>query len=202
MRRNHFIAGIILSLALSAGCAHRTSSRAAPPPSPTLTARAPDPEALEALRFPPDLHRTGPADLYPDPARTPGFPNPDINQANISQNICNPSWHTSTIRPPSSYTTNLKLQQMRDLGLRGVPGDYEEDHFISLELGGNPTDPRNLWPEAYKPKPGAKEKDQVENFLHKQVCLGAMTLQQAQRAIVLDWFQVYKQIHPSTPSHP
>ena len=27
--------------------------------------------------------------------------------------------------------------------------DYQEDHLISLELGGNPTDPRNLWPEPY-----------------------------------------------------
>jgi hypothetical protein len=26
---------------------------------------------------------------------------------------------------------------------------YEEDHLISIEDGGDPTDPRNLWPEPY-----------------------------------------------------
>jgi hypothetical protein len=26
---------------------------------------------------------------------------------------------------------------------------YEEDHLISLEDGGDPTDPRNLFPEPY-----------------------------------------------------
>ena len=195
MRRNELVLALAICVAASTGCAHKVSSAARPPSLPTA-ARPVETEAAEALRLPTDLHRVGAAGLYPDQSRTPGYPNPDINQANISQNICNPRWSTSSIRPPSSYTTNLKRQQMRDWRLRGAAGDYEEDHFISLELGGNPTDARNLWPEAYKPKPGAREKDQVENFLHKQVCSGAMTLREAQRAIVVDWFQVYKQIHP------
>ena len=75
--------------------------------------------------------------------------------------------------------------------MSGTPADYEEDHFISLELGGSPTDPRNLWPEPYLPKPGAKEKDIVENYLHRQVCSGTMTLEDAQKAIVADWYRVY-----------
>jgi hypothetical protein len=85
---------------------------------------------------------------------------------------------------------------MQNWGLPGTPADYEEDHFISLDLGGNPTDPQNLWPEPYGPKPGAKEKDVVENYLHKRVCAGSLTLQDAQKAIVTDWYEVYKQIHP------
>ena len=84
---------------------------------------------------------------------------------------------------------------MQQWGIPGTSADYEEDHFISLELGGSPTDPRNLWPEPYGPKPGAREKDAVENYLHKQVCSGAMTLAQAQRAITTDWYKVYLQIH-------
>jgi hypothetical protein len=28
---------------------------------------------------------------------------------------------------------------------------YEEDHLSPLEDGGNPTDPRNLWPEPFNP---------------------------------------------------
>lgn len=80
---------------------------------------------------------------------------------------------------------------MRDWGLPGSSVDYEEDHFISLDLGGNPTDPRNLWPQSYKPKPGAGEKDVVERYLHAQVCSGRMTLTDAQHAIVADWYELY-----------
>lgn len=46
----------------------------------------------------------------------------------------------------------------------------------------------NLWPELYRPKPGAHEKDEVENQLHKEVCNGDITLQRAQRIIVEDWY--------------
>src|ERR1019366_5378504 len=49
------------------------------------------------------LTRIGPADIYPDSARTPGFANPDITQANIADNLCSPTWSTSSIRPPTSY---------------------------------------------------------------------------------------------------
>jgi hypothetical protein len=144
---------------------------------------------------PTQVERAGPSFEYPDPGRTPGSINPDITQANINQTICNPDWSTKRIRPPTSYTTRLKKEQMEEWRLPGEPSDYEEDHFISLELGGNPTDPRNLWPEPYDPKPGAREKDTVENYLHKQVCSGAMTLQDAQKTITTDWYAVYQRIH-------
>jgi hypothetical protein len=81
-------------------------------------------------------HRAGPPWAYPDPSRTPGFTNPDITQANIEQTVCNPEWSTKSIRPPSSYTTRLKKEQIQEWGLPGTTADYEEDHFISLELGG------------------------------------------------------------------
>jgi len=116
----------------------------------------------------------------------PGYPNPDVTQDNIQETVCMPGW-TKTIRPPASYTNKLKRQQMAAFHLDGEPADYEEDHLISLELGGHPTDPRNLWPEPYAPKPGAREKDQVENFLHREVCAGRMTLAAAQLAIATDW---------------
>ena len=66
--------------------------------------------------------------------------------------------------------------------------------MIPLELGGNPKDPRNLWPEPYDPSipdGGARYKDKVENYLHIQVCAGNLTLDQAQQEIVNDWYRVY-----------
>ena len=65
----------------------------------------------------------------------------------------------------------------RQYGLRGPPSRYQEDHLISLELGGHPTDPRNLWPEPY---PRAAEVDQIENELNDKVCSGKLTLAEAQ----------------------
>ena len=68
--------------------------------------------------------------------------------------------------------------------------------MISLELGGSPTDPQNLWPEPYindvdGQNLGAHEKDKVENYLHSQVCSGAMTLVEAQTEIKTNWVAVY-----------
>jgi hypothetical protein len=112
-----------------------------------------------------------------DPSRTPGVVNPDVTQQNIADTICKHGW-TRTIRPPTSYTNALKLKQMRDYGVGGSPQDYQEDHLISLELGGHPTDARNLWPEPY---PRAAEVDSIENDLNAKVCSGAMSLDEAQR---------------------
>jgi hypothetical protein len=72
---------------------------------------------------------------------------------------------------------------------------YEEDHLISLELGGAHRSARNLWPEAYKPKPGARQKDVVENYLRRKVCSGKITLKVAQRREARNWVKVYGQIH-------
>jgi hypothetical protein len=42
------------------------------------------------------------------------------------------------------YTNALKLKQMKQYGETGSPSEYKEDHFIPLELGGAPKDPKNL----------------------------------------------------------
>jgi len=110
-------------------------------------------------------------------ALTPGVLNPDVTPATIRSTICVRGW-TKTIRPPTDYTSQLKITQMREYGLAGVPRDYQEDHLISLELGGHPTDPRNLWPEPY---PRAADVDQIENELNAAVCSGQMSLSDAQR---------------------
>src|SRR5437867_1879067 len=95
--------------------------------------------------------KAGPAPLYPDPDRTPGVANPEVTQENIHQTICRPHW-AEAVRPRVSYTNALKRQQMQEYGdtvpdphARCVPHSakprcYEEDHFISLELGGDPRD--------------------------------------------------------------
>jgi hypothetical protein len=125
------------------------------------------------LRF--EQHAHVPA-VVADPVRTPGVLNPDVTQDTIGSTICVTGW-TRTIRPSTEYTNALKRKQMRAYRETGAESDYQEDHMISLELGGHPTDPRNLWPEPY---PRASHVDTIENDLNRQVCDGSLTLAEAQ----------------------
>jgi hypothetical protein len=108
---------------------------------------------------------------------TPGVLNPDVRQETVGQTICLRGW-TRTVRPPTEYTSQLKVEQLSAFRLAGRPEDYQEDHLISLELGGHPTDPRNLWPE---PHPRAEQVDWIENELNRKVCSGELPLAEAQR---------------------
>ena len=124
---------------------------------------------------------------------TPGATNPNVTQANIGSTICL-AGYTKTIRPSSSYTTALKVQQLsttysfyHDI----LTGDFEEDHLISLELGGSPTSVKNLWPEPYASTTGARIKDKIENKLHSLVCSHQLTLVVAQKAIAKNWYTAY-----------
>jgi hypothetical protein len=129
----------------------------------------------------------------PDRSCTPGVSDPRVTQRNIQQTICR-TGYTKTVRPPSSYTTPLKERQMAAYGYYAghSTASYEEDHLISLELGGSPTDPRNLWPEAHGPGLGSYQKDSVANALHKRVCDGAITLAAARRLERSDWVRAYR----------
>jgi hypothetical protein len=139
------------------------------------------------------LIAAAPAPNLPDPHRTPGAIDPAINQANIRETICDPDWTTRYIRPPEDYTYKLKRYQLRTWGYSDHrTRDYEEDHLISLELGGASTSPRNLWPEHWGGTCGAHAKDRVENALHRAVCEGRITLQQAQQEIATNWIEAYR----------
>jgi hypothetical protein len=120
--------------------------------------------------------RAAPA-VVADAVRTPGVLNPDVTQATIATTICVRGW-TATVRPATTYTNALKVRQLAEFGLPGPASDYQEDHLISLELGGHPTDPRNLWPEPY---PRAARVDRIENELNDAVCSGSLSLAEAQR---------------------
>jgi hypothetical protein len=131
--------------------------------------------------------------LMPIAKFTPGAINPDVTQENIGSTICL-SGYTKTIRPPSSYTTTLKIQQLAttySFYHDSLTGDFEEDHLISLELGGSPTSEKNLWPEPYVSTTGARIKDKIENKLHSLVCSHQITLAAAQKAIASNWYAAY-----------
>jgi hypothetical protein len=121
--------------------------------------------------------------LLPDPACTPGATNPAVSQSDIDTTICMSGW-TAQVRPPESYTETLKREQLLAYGDTSPISAYEEDHLVPLELGGAPSDPRNLWPEhGSSPNP----KDSVENAGRAAVCDGRISLAAAQRAIAGNW---------------
>lgn len=122
----------------------------------------------------------------PDSACTPGAIFPD---ATVSQ-ICT-SGYSSSVR---NVPTSVKNKAYAEYGITThYTGQYEVDHLVSLELGGS-NDISNLWPELASPTPGFHQKDQVENYLHDQVCSGKIPLKQAQIDIATNWLAIYNQM--------
>ena len=133
--------------------------------------------------------RPGPV---PDGRLTPGATRPVA----ISEICGMPSGEDVNTIPPS---TQQKVFQ--EYGLRYVHAqDYEVDFLITPELGGS-NDIKNLWPEPYASTAwNAHVKDQLENYLHAQVCEGHLDLSTAQRDIAADWVSAYKRyLHTNTP---
>ncbi len=123
-------------------------------------------------------------DALPDSACTPGAIFPDVT----ADQVCQRGYSSSVRNVPAEVSREV----YREYGIgERTTGEYEVDHLEPLELAGS-NDIANLWSEAAEPRPGFHEKDQVENYLHDQVCGGAMSLPEAQRAIASNWLDVYQ----------
>jgi len=123
---------------------------------------------------------------YPDASCTPG----NVFSAVTTVQVCTPGY-TKTVR---HVPQSVKDAVYAEYGIAShISGQYQIDHFIPLELGGS-NDISNLWPEPAAPQPGFHQKDQVENYLHAQVCSGTKSLTDAQNAITSDWVAVYNQM--------
>ena len=146
--------------------------------------------------------------MMPDPKLTPGTTDPRVTQATVATTICKDGY-TKTVRNVSEA---VKKQVMARYGLPLTDLKLVEiDHFISLEAGGL-NDISNMWPQYYDAAPGqsgylgAREKDVVEDYLHRQIyaakvdmsgpvfrAVGGMTLAQAQTAL-WTWPELYANI--------
>jgi hypothetical protein len=183
------VAGLLFVLCAVAGCkvgtgAHRGSQ---PPGGDAGAAGLPVGDSRSPMPAPGSC-RVGDRDgqPLPDPKCTPGALNATVTQANINDTICKAGW-TKTVRPPSSKTSRMKEESAGSYALsRDERGEY--DHLVSLELGGAPDDPRNLWVE-----PGSvpNPKDAVENKLNQAVCSDLIPLATAQRAIATNWVTAF-----------
>jgi hypothetical protein len=135
-----------------------------------------------------------PQGSLPDKGCTPGniFNDSTVGDGS-SHDICAAGYNKTVPDIPLS----LQDQVYAAYGITThVPGQYEIDHLVPVELGGNnaPGDTSNLWPEPALPIPGFHEKDSVEIYLHNQVCSGKISLLTAQVTIATNWIAVYNNI--------
>jgi hypothetical protein len=181
-----FVGVVLIVIATNAVLSVRNAGTAA-----TATSPSPDVSVASSLSPSPTLSETSsplPADPCHVAAVTYCALNPNVTQATIATTICVSGW-TATVRPSSSYTSSLKVEQLAAFGYADQnPRDYEEDHRVPLELGGAPRDTSNLSPErGASPNP----KDSAENSARADVCAGRVTLQQEQAAFVARWLAPY-----------
>jgi hypothetical protein len=94
----------------------------------------------------------------------------------------------------------MKHRLMRAYGVAGSIHDYELDHLIPIGVGGCPDCESNLWPEPRNIFPGAREKDEVEDYLHRQVCSGALSLAEAQQEIASNCMRFTKDFTRMAPT--
>lgn len=128
--------------------------------------------------------------LLPDPKLTPGATDPLVTQENIQQTICKPGW--AKIQRKRDAEEAVKKQVFQEYGISwSRHADFEDDHLISIEIGGSPDSVKNQWPESYKTTPNAHNKDKLEDALHRLVCSGQVTLRNAQTGIAANWMDLH-----------
>lgn len=149
------------------------------------------------------------APIRPDATRPPAGANSSITEANYRPKLCRGTngkklQTTDASRPSTNYTDKLKKKQLADWNYADTTmGHYEEDHLISLELGGNDSSAKNLWPQPYETGAtpyagewGTHVKDGLENELGRRICLAKgnpehLSLRQARTALKTDWIKAY-----------
>jgi hypothetical protein len=185
--------------ASTAPTAGASTGPAAPGGGGVLVAEDPDHGTVQPFPARGTCHaRTVAHGVLPDPACTPGATDPHVTQATLNTTICRPGGYTSTVRPPQSVTSAEKKTALAAYGDTAPTSSYELDHLVSLELGGSPNSPRNLWPQ---PSPSPNPKDTLESALHDLVCSNRMTLAAAQSGIATDWITTYRQVLGHDPTN-
>jgi hypothetical protein len=127
----------------------------------------------------------------PDPRLTPG-----ATVRHSRDEVCRDSNSNN-----KSVSVDLQRRVFQEYGIRNPePSFYEVDYLITPALGGA-DDIRNLWPQSYRGTVwNAQVKDELEDHLREQVCLGHLDLSTAQREIATNWIEAYKKyFHTDAP---
>lgn len=127
--------------------------------------------------------------IYPNYNLTYG----GVTSTNLTE-ICNVGY-SSTIRNVSQSTREAVFAEY-NISYPQPTGTTELDHFYALEISGN-NFPSNLWVQWSDKIVGAgkgfESKDKLENYLHRQMCAGNITQQQAFDSTRNDWVAAYQE---------
>lgn len=207
MRTLTWLAGAALVLLVATGCTSTsTGTGYSPIPLPATSPAGPPPPTPHPRHHhhrhhhhyhhaPPPTPSGSPAGAVPavdrpDPALTPGVALP-VSAARV----CVPGY-AGSVRDVSDAE---KASVYERYGIPWVPYRHEVDHLISLELGGSNAI-RNLWPEPYAGRWGARTKDVLENRLHELVCADRLSLASAQHQEASNWVAAYRRYVGAPPS--
>lgn len=129
------------------------------------------------------------------PAFAPGAVNPLVRQDNLRQTVCGGfviqngqrvNW-TKTQRPSRYWSSARKAELLHRAHLPlSASSLFQGDHRVPLEVGGSPTDPKNLW---LQPINEAHAKDAMEDKARRQLCRGEITLREAQAIFLGEWWK-------------
>ena len=129
--------------------------------------------------------------FYPDPALTPGK-----LSTRDTDTICDPDFTTRSVRH-DTVAMKAKVYEAYGLDPHALPCPCEVDHWLSLEdegVDGSETPDNltlNLWPQPYAEPLGARDKDRVETWIHKELCAGSITREQVPD-VMARWPEIYE----------
>jgi hypothetical protein len=117
-----------------------------------------------------------------------------VTHGNIQQAVC-VKGYAKTIQPPAHFTNKLKKRQLCEYRYTDTnPKHYEEIHLIPPSIGGNPSDPRNLWPKPRISEWDAGKKDQLKFVTYRMVCTQDITLAEVQHALAASWIDAWRKL--------
>lgn len=133
------------------------------------------------------------AELAVPPVNVPGSVDSVVTSATLNSTVCVANYSAS-VRPPEEWTRRLKHHLIDLYKLPGTTADYELDHRVEIAVGGSPRNIHNLW---MQPIGEARMKDRLENFEHRQLCAGRISLQDAQAVFLGDFWKTYNELAPA-----
>jgi hypothetical protein len=143
-------------------------------------------------------YATGPAFSQVEPA---SVPKPSLTPGAVRSAALKDVCEEQRDEAVTSVPISIQRKVFQEYGIPNARrSDYEVDYLITPGLGGA-EDIRNLWPEPHSSTVwNSYVKDDLETFLHQQVCAGKVDLKTAQHDIATDWISAYKKyLHVDRP---
>ena len=180
---------VMVLLAAIAGCGTARTTTSNPPTTNAATATITTPSRTTTV--PPCRYRTfRDGAIAPSPACAPGATDAQA-AAHPQQTICLRR-HASSVIPSERDAERIKLALLDRYQATEPSASYVLDQLVAIEDAGSPTDRRNMWPQ---PIAQAKQKDAIEDYLHREICAGKVTVQQAARVLEGDWLAADTEHH-------